>query len=157
MECYYRDYRISSVYGRVDAELTDELVDFWLRNGALPDAQTARQRAPQVVFVARNTEGRIVGVTTVYVAAPKGRGRYYIYRMFIQPTDRVYGMMTFLTAKTRDHLGGLDIPEKPKGVVAVTENPKLMRPAARREFERTGFTHSGKTGRGFDIWISDFD
>ncbi len=157
MECYYRDYRISTVYGRVDAELTQELVAFWLRNGALPNASRARQRAPQVVLVARNSEGRIVGVTTVYVAAPKGRGRYYIYRMFIQPTDRIYGMMISMVLSTRDYLQHLRTENKPCGLVHVSENRKLMRPGTRRLYEKHGYYCIGQTRRGFDVWISDFD
>ncbi len=82
--------------------------------------------------------------------------KYYAYRMFIQPADRVSGMMRFMERKTREHLRGLKIKDKPAGMSIVTQNIKLMGPGMRREFERAGYTCIGKTPRGFDLWINDF-
>ncbi len=156
MEYTYSGYRILCVYGRVDSELAQELVDFWMGNKAMPNRRRARARVPQVVFIARNKAGRLAGVTTVYASMLNRNQQYYFYRMFIQPADRVSGMMRFMTIKTREHLSSLKIKDKPEGMAIVTENIKLMNRGMRREFERAGYTCMGKTGKGFDLWITEF-
>ena len=156
MEYSFSDYRITSVYGQVNSELAEELVAFWVHDQEILDLDTAKQRAPEVVFIARNTAGQIIGVSTVYISTLRRDERYYFYRMFIRPGDRVFGMMSFMTSKTRDYLCSFSISDKPNGVAFVSENPKLMRPGMRRELERLDFTCIGKTPDGFDVWKSDF-
>ena len=153
----YRDYRISSVFGAVDDRLAEELVAFWLRNKALRDREQAAERAQQVVLVARNAEGAIVGVSTVYPGRLNPDKRYYLYRMFIRPTDRIPGMMTSMTVATRDYLGGLKLEDKPGGIAIVAENPRIMRPGARRTLEKIGFACIGKTRWGYDVWTYEWE
>jgi len=124
---------------------------------AVPTEARARSRCGDVVLVARNPDGEIVGVSSVYREHFRGAGEvYWFYRMFIRPPDRVPGMMRHMTALTRDHLRGLDVPDKPRGVIIVTENPKLMRRGMRRVLERLEFTYVGATAKGQDIWQLKF-
>ncbi len=156
VEYTFSGYRIFCVYGKVDSGLARELVDFWIDNKAIQNPQRAKARVPQVALIARNSAGRLAGVSTVYISMLNRNQRYYFYRMFIQPTDRVSGMMRFMTLRTRDYLRGLKVEDKPQGMAIVTENRKLMDRGMRREFERAGFTCLGKTPKGFDLWISEF-
>lgn len=156
MEYTYSSYRILCVYGQIDEELARELIDFWTRNKAIPNLRKARARVPQVVLIARNADGQLAGVSTVYRMTVNRDRQYYFYRMFIQPSDRVPGMMRFMTKRTFDYLRDLKVEDKPAGMAVVTENIKLMKRGIRREFERNGYTCLGKTRRGFDLWIHEF-
>jgi len=153
----FHDYRIAAVYGTVDDATCGELARFWLAERAVPSEERARSRCGDVVLISRNPDGEIVGVSSVYRERFRGAGDvYWFYRMFIRAADRVPGMMRFMTALTRDHLRDLEAQDKPRGVIIVTENPKLMRRGTRRTLERIGFTYVGATAKGQDIWRSDF-
>jgi hypothetical protein len=156
MELTYGEYSIVPVYGRVTDALRGEIVEFWTRNRAIGNPREAWRRTGEVVYVVRRPDGAVAGVSTVYVAPGQDGRRRYVYRMFIQPGDRVYGMMAFVTAATRDLLRELDVPNKPAGVVIVTENRKIMRKGMRRVLRKIGFTLVGKTQAGLDVWRSDF-
>ena len=49
-------------------QLRGELVQFWLDEGALPDANTAWTRTEEVVCIARDPNEAIASVNTVYLA-----------------------------------------------------------------------------------------
>lgn len=153
----YHGYRLYLVHGQTTPDLRREIVEFWQRNNALRAEQEIAQRANQVVFVIRNTTSEIVGVSTAYIGDFLQAGsRYYFYRMFIRPDDRVPGMMRFITLRTRDALQAEYAPGQPLGMVIVTENPKLMRPGMKRMFARNGFKYLGRGPRGNDLWLSAF-
>lgn len=153
----YCDYRLHYVYGRTSAEQRREIIDFWKRSNALGDEQASADRARQVVFMVRNADDRLVGVSTVYIADFMHPGqRFYFYRMFIQPEDRVPGMMRFVTLRSRDMLQAEYTPGSPRGIVIVTENRKLMRAGMKRMFERNGWQYVGRGPRGNDLWLWPF-
>ena len=62
------DYSVSSERSLVSEELQREVAAFWLGNGAISNADEARRRADELVCMARNGAGEIVGVNTAYVA-----------------------------------------------------------------------------------------
>ena len=166
----YGDYQMEIVLGEKPEELRHEIVEFWKANRALRTGPEERwRRSAEVALIARNGKREIVGVSTVYVRNFRTPdNKYYFYRMFIRESDRVPGMMRFMTLTTRDALderheeggppaaGGPAAAGGPKGVVIVTENKKLMRPGMRRMMERGGFTLAGKSPKGFDVWRYDF-
>ncbi len=96
MEYTYSGYRILCVYGQVDSELAQELVDFWMGIQGLMNLREARARVSQVASIARNKAGRLAGVSTVYPFMLNPGQQYYTYRMFVQPADRVSGMARFM-------------------------------------------------------------
>lgn len=155
MELTYNKYRIIPVYGKTDEVQRQDILRFWARNRAIGNPAEARRRTRDVVLIIRDEAGEVAGVTSVYVDQFQGQ-RYYYYRMFIEPGDRVYGMMSFATGATRNLLRDLEVPDKPLGIVAITENVKLMRKGTRRQFERIGWEYVGKTENGLDIWKYDF-
>lgn len=152
----YHDYRMQNVFGEKPEGLRREIVAFWRANRALRRGEAeAWRRSNEVVLVIRNPEGEIAGVTSVYAAAFRG-ATYYFYRMFIRRGDRVPGMMRFATLETRHFLQRQHAPGGPKGMIVISENPKLMNPGMRRMMARGGFTDAGKTPKGLDIWRFDF-
>src|SRR6185436_20933426 len=98
----------------------------------ITDAGEARRRADELVCVARNGRGEIVGVNTVYVSGFRSVDeRYYFYRMFMRPQDRVLHLSCELVRMAVEALREHPQPGV-KGVVLVTENPKLMRKSGQK-------------------------
>jgi len=151
-------YSVETVYGRLNKELAQEIVKFWMQQRVLPNIETARKRVRQVIDVIRNDAGEIVGLNSVYVAPYRNKAdNYLFYRLYIRPKDRRPGLARnateHLVETVRAH------PElRPgiKGLVAVTENPKLTREAARRQLQRIGFEYDGRGPKGLDVWRIDF-
>lgn len=153
----YQGYAVENVYRVISPALRDEIVEMWLRNQALPNRELALQRVDQVFLSIRNPAGQLAGVATVYIDDFQQRGNpYYFFRMFIQPHDRIPGLMRFGAILTRDLLRGQHKPGGPQGIIHVNENQKLMRPGMRRMFERNGYEYMGRDPKGQDIWRALF-
>lgn len=152
-------YTVETVYGRLTKELAQEIVRFWMQQRVLPSVQAARKRVSQVIDVIRNNDGEIVGLNSVYVSGYRSQGeKYLFYRLYIRSQDRRPGLARYATEHVAEALKSH--PEyRPgvKGLIAVTENPKLTREAARRQLKRIGFDYDGRGPKGFDIWRLDFD
>ncbi|OOZ39147.1 hypothetical protein BOW53_12660 [Solemya pervernicosa gill symbiont] len=156
MELSFNDYTISTVYGSVDNTLRGEIIDFWSRNNAIGNPLETERRVQEVVCIARNPQGELAGLSTVYPGKLNGDNNYFFYRMFIQPTDRIPNMMRIITRTTRDYLNSAEIQNKPQGIAIVTENPKLMRKGMKKMFTEIGYHYLGKGPKGNDIWTFDF-
>ena len=154
---HYGHYRIVDVFGRTTSEDRRRIIALWRRNGILPAGAAPERRARQVVLMALNTDEEVVGVNTVYRGrlGPGGKD-YFFYRMFIQPGDRVPGMMRFLTQQAFEVLRLAPVVNKPAGVVFNTENPKLMRAGMYAMLQRGGWTWLGRDARGQDLWRREF-
>ena len=152
----YQDYQLVNIYDDPDSPWRERVIDLWTRTGILARDEAVK-RADQIVLVALDGDDNVAGVSTVYVDDFRGPGdRYYFYRLFIAPGHRVYGMMKFMTAMSRDYLRERECRDRPNGVVVITENPKLMRTGIKREFRRIDFKYAGRNPKGLDIWISEF-
>lgn len=74
---------IEVVRGALDDERSQQVLSFWADHGALPE-ETARERLPNVVCVARNDSGEVVGVNSVFEAMPRPPARpMWAYRSFL--------------------------------------------------------------------------
>jgi len=145
------------VYGSVSPDQQQRILDFWRRNNAIGNPQEAQQRVHQVVLIAEDENKQVVGVSTVYIQQyPGNMKHYFFYRMFIEPGSRVYGMMIFFTDKTYEFLRAYEMPNKPAGLVIITENRKLMRKGTSRALRRLGFEFIGKDQQQQDIWLGGF-
>jgi hypothetical protein len=76
--------------------------------------------------------------------------------MFIQPPDRVPGMMRVMTLWAFEVLRDAAMPNRPAGMVIMTENPKLMRRGMRAMIERGGWRHLGQSRQRQDVWLRRF-
>lgn len=154
----FHAYRLVDVFEKTTPEIRNGIISLWARNKALPQETNPEQRAKQVALVALDAHGETVGVTTVFqdtlsrlgIAAPDS-GRYYFYRMFIQPTSRVPELMRAMTNTTYDLLCAHRTAERLTGMVFISENQKLMRRAMRRKLLDHGYEFIGQTKNGQDI------
>ncbi|HEX3537956.1 MAG TPA: hypothetical protein VHU15_14450 [Stellaceae bacterium] len=147
-------YRIDPVFGTITPQLRGELVQFWLDEGALPDANAAWARTDEVVCIARDPARAIASVNTVYLAPLQGPDDlHYFYRMFTRPQDRLLELTTGMVRVCRESLEASRLRDpRARGVVIVAENPKLQGPAGHRLLSSKGWVHLGKNPRGFDVW-----
>lgn len=148
-------YRLGFVHGQASPVEQEEAVAFWLAQGAIASREIARQRAGELVYLARR-DGVLAGMST---AARKtlGDGRtFFLYRMFLAPAHRVPYLMRTMTNATRDALNATE-GKTAAGMLIETENPKLMRPGVRAYFKRHGYLYRGKTPRGLDLWLAPFE
>jgi hypothetical protein len=152
------DYSVQVVRGRMDDALRAELGAFWTSHGAISDSAEAQRRADEVVCIARNVEGNIVAVNSVYAADFRAAGdRHHFYRQFARLQDRRLGLSVAMLRQAvatlrAEHRAGDPV----KGIVLVAENPKLSRKSGRRLLAWLGWTFLGKGPRGFDLWQIDF-
>ena len=100
----YRDYRLINIFDDRESLLRDKVIEFWDDNGVLARDEALR-RSGEIVFVIMDADDEIAGVSTAYPDSFRSPGDcYYFYRMYIAPAHRIYGMMEFITARTRDYL-----------------------------------------------------
>lgn len=82
-------FSICNLWQKVDPVLADEIAGFWLEQKALSDVRQAIERTAQVVFLARNSEGKIVGVSTAYKKWQESLEHHFYYmRAFVHPDYR---------------------------------------------------------------------
>lgn len=153
------EHSITPVFGAVTEELRREVVAFWLQHGAIGNQLEASKRADQLLCVARNGAGELVGVTTAYLASMQGReGRYFFCRMFIRPSSRVLQLAYALARAGVDTLRAhrhrhADV----LGAALVAENPKFRLAGGRRFLGNLGWRPVGKDARGLDLWTIEFE
>lgn len=153
----FRDYTLENVYLRVTERQRGEIVRFWREQGAVPDPAERARRSDEVVLMVRNAAGELAGLSTVELKREADGRIFFAYRMFLRRKDRVPYLMWAVTDGTFDSLKRLPHPRaSAAGMMIVTENPKLMRPGMKRDFQRHGYAYQGKTDQGLDIWVSNF-
>lgn len=80
---------IQNVWQAITPELEAEIIQFWLDQKALTSAEEAKQRVAQVAFVARDTNNRLVGISSAYRQFNEQLGNYFYYlRMFVASSAR---------------------------------------------------------------------
>ena len=154
----YRGYRLAGVCAGVAAEDARDVVRMWVDARVLAPAE-AQRRVAELVVVVRAPDGAVAGVNTAYVAdVPGDRGAFYFYRTFLLPAHRgVAGLPTRMLRLALAELRAHRHPRAPLGVVIITENPKLMRRAARARLESLGLHLLGRDARDCDVWCLRFD
>lgn len=155
----YKNYVLEHVFGSMNEVQTKNVVDFWIKYGAIPNDEEARRRAPEVACIARNAAKEIVAISTLYTG---GLGNpaipHYFYRMFIRPEDRSSGLFFEIVALTRESLAEARQPNQAEqGLVAVTENPSLMRVSMQAAFEKFGWSYVGKNSKNQDVWRLSYE
>lgn len=153
-----RDYRIAPVFGNMTPQLRGELVQFWLDEGALPDANTAWARTDEVVCIARDADDAIASVNTVHLAPLQGaEDLHYFYRMFTRPHDRLWQLSAGMLRACVEAITKTPRRDpRARGLAIVAENPKLQTPAGRRVLTSMGWRYLGKTARELDVWTIAF-
>lgn len=146
-------------WGELTGADSDDIISFWLREKALPDEQTGRQRVGQVVMFARDGSGEIAAVCTALPQNPPQLGQpVYFYRSFVAPKYRktllVYRLLKkavrLLEADAREH----DWPCI--GVLLELENQRFFEKGRMPVWPGIDFVYVGKSPRGLECRIHWF-
>jgi hypothetical protein len=90
-------YSVDIVWENKPEALLNEIVEFWLANKALPNKETALERAPQVAVIVRDEAGAIAGLSTVYQQVHPRFGVSFNYmRAFVTEAHRRTMLATLL-------------------------------------------------------------
>ncbi len=160
MELDFHGYHLLEVWQKTTPDQCEEVSRFWLKEGALHNANQARERTQQLVTLVRDLSGALAGVSTAYVA---GLGNteipHYFFRMFINTQNRRHMLAIRVALFSRDILKKRTPAQagSPAGIVHVNENPKLMRPGIKRKFIQHGYHLLGKSTAGHEVWRFGFD
>jgi hypothetical protein len=151
---------IIPVWKQITPELESELTQFWIDNHAIADAQSAAERAGQVVCLARSEQGAIIGVSTAYPRiVPRLRQPMYYYRNFIAADFRGQQLAPPFLLKTKEVLQSYNLAmPKPRclGIIIELENESLAAHRNQAQWNE-GFTFIGYSPRGLHLRIWYFE
>jgi hypothetical protein len=157
LNLHFRGYLLENVYLRTTGAQRAEILALWHNEQAGIKGADAERSSGEAVFLVRAPSGELAGVSTVALVRLKNGQRFYSYSMFLRKRDRVPNLMITVCDATRDFLRIFKHPvSQPVGMLNVNENPRLMRPGARRVFERHGYRYWGQTSLGEDVWVTEF-
>jgi hypothetical protein len=151
---------VSQVWKNVTPELEAELVQFWTSNKAIGAEKDAAARAKQVVCIARDDKGALVGVSTAHPRiVPRLRQPMYYYRNFIAEGARGQQLAPEFLEQSKQALEKYNLGlSKPLclGIIIELENKGLA--AHRNEAQwKEGFTFIGYSPKGMTLRVWYFE
>lgn len=155
-------FTFHEAWGNLDEADAGNIVDFWLREKALPNEEMARERLDQIVYFARARDsGEIAGVCSAMPQTPPQLGLpVYYYRTFIgndwRHTRLVFYLLARATAFLEAYARERDFPCV--GVLLELENTRFRDTARRRVvWRRPPYVYIGKSPRGLEVRIHYFE
>jgi hypothetical protein len=140
-------------------DLRDTVKDLWRTYRALDGEERLEERSREIVFLVRNAEGAIVGVSTARpVQMPLLNNNYfYEFRCFIAPPFRAAGLDSMLAAKTKAFLATQeDSIIKYKGLVIIIQNKEMRQQRTKAVWPASGMVFAGYTAQGYHIRVGYF-
>jgi hypothetical protein len=144
------EFQVEWVFGSISETLRRQLVMFWLKEGALTNADEAWRRSFEVACVLRegNAEG-IAGICTVAIHMDDHGRSYGFVRIFIRRDSRFVGLNVRLMERMIEGFTALaHEPGAPHRLLATIENRKIERRAAQRILAKLGFNNVGTAANG---------
>jgi len=121
---------IENVNKNKSGELLREIAAFWTAHHLVPPDKDLLERAKQAVYIARNSEGELIAISTVFISmVPNFKNYLFIYRCAIHPDYRIPGLMHEMAAQTCDYLESIYEKTQPYciGVLAKLESDLLKK------------------------------
>jgi len=143
-------FHVLWVFGSMTEALRRQLVAFWLQEGALthPDEAWRRSWEAACILQERGT-GNVAGVCTVSIRLDDNERSYGYVRIFIRPSNRLFGLNVRLMERMIEGFMSLAYePGAPQRLIATIENRKLARRGAQRVLGKLGFAHVGTAANG---------
>lgn len=151
--------KFEEVFGKDDKELAGELIDVWKKHNLLSKGESGEERMKQVVFVVKNKNNEIIGISTAYpIYVEQLKNTLFAFRCMLIPEYRYPGLLTKLTVQTRDFLEEIHSTYDPYciGIITEVQNTKLNEHRKEAVYPGSGFTFIGYSKRGFQIRIYYF-
>lgn len=144
------EFRVQWVFGSVSDTLRRQLVAFWLKEGALVNADEAWRRSFEVACVLWEGDADdLAGVCTVAIHMDEHGRAYGFVRIFIRQESRFTGLGRRLMRRMIEGFTALARePGAPQRLVATIENPKIARRSGLRLLNKLGFDSVGTAANG---------
>ncbi len=133
--------------------------DIWRKYGVITDETKIAKRAGEIVFVIRDSNGEVGGVSTARPVRAKFLNYHFFYefRCFIAPHFRAPGLDSILAKKTREFLEKQnDSVSKFKGMLMIVENEALREQRTKAVWPASGMVFIGYTSQGHHIRVGYF-
>lgn len=152
-------FKLTQVWPEIDARDSADLLAFWQAEGAIADEGEAKKRMQQVVFLARDDEGKVAGVcTATSMTPPRLAQPVYYWRAFVgakwRHTRLIHTLLMdsfeFLEAWSRER----DFPCV--GVLLELENARFGQTLRTATWGKLKFIYIGKSARGLDVRLRYF-
>lgn len=160
-------YRLDTVWPMLPDAVREEVVSFWLAESAIPDL-VAQERAHQLLVVARDSSGRVVGVSTALRMHVEQLGfDCFYYRTFVGRAHRARGLRSTelfwnILRESYRLLNERFLQGSDPGVLglyAEIENRSIMRVRNEAVWQESGMNvvYIGRTqdGRHLRVWYFD--
>lgn len=156
------NYRLDNIWTTQTPEIETEIIDFWLRSGALPNREEALKRVGQVTVLGRTAaEGQIVSVSSVYLQFNQQLGySFYYFRCFVEEQHRRAYLARHMLLATQKELNSRFVAgENPQvlGMIIETQNSILRQHRTRAVWSETGFIYIGRNERSEPVRVFYFD
>ena len=140
--------------------ISGQVLDVWKRHAG-PVGPKATERLGQLVFVVRNDEGDVVGISTAFKAYVKQlRNYFFALRLMLIPEYRIPGLTSRLLVSTRDFLesihGHESIDEKAIGIITLVENQRLKEGRNEAIWPASRMIYIGNSREGHHIRVYYF-
>ena len=151
-------YRVAA-FDEQDVVSEDDVIALWLREAGLT-SEEAHRRAEELLVVATDTAGRLVGVSTAYLRHnDQIRADLWHFRAFVATAHRGSRIAIALAVSGRDRLdrrfaGGED--RRGIGMMYAVQSPFLKRAYPTGEWPWVDFHFIGENARGDDIRVHYF-
>ncbi|UII23801.1 hypothetical protein [Fulvivirga ligni] len=138
-----------------------KVIDFWNHLHALPSGVNPEDRVKEVIYVAQNEEGQVIGVTTAVrnVVKKLNNSPMFLFRTLIHPTTRIPGLVDKLAVETKNYLQDQYLAGKTDciGIIAAIQNKQLMAAKPEAVWPSTGLTFIGNNKDGSQIRVVYFE
>jgi hypothetical protein len=151
--------RFECIWNKEALAEIDHVKAMWLKYQAIDGEEKMEKRARQIVYVIKNEEGEVGGVSTARPVQAKFLNNHYFYefRCFIAPPFRAPGLDTLLAVKTKSFLEELEgSSSKFKGMLMLIENQELKKQRTKAIWPDSELVFAGYTSHGHHIRVGYF-
>jgi len=98
------NFEFQLVWQNLTETLKQEVTQFWISQGALPNEQAAQARLPQLMYLVRNSSGQLIASSSVFEQYNEQlKNHFYYMRAFTTPTFRDSDLGQELVVKIRNY------------------------------------------------------
>ena len=140
------NYHIEFVFEQLTDDQKKEIIGFWLAEKALTE-EKAKERVSQVALLARDMNGKIVGISTIFKRLYEPIGKtFWVFRGFVSKDFRRHGVVLDLLKSAQSNFNerfNNDQDSDVIGMMLKVQNPNLMQGLYQAVTPRTGFVYVG--------------
>lgn len=143
-------FEVRWVFGKLTDSLRQQIVSFWLEEGAISNADEAWRRSWEVACVlVHRQSSNLAGACTVAIRLDDQGQSYGFVRAFTRPGNRLAGLAERLMKRMIEGFEEMaHEPGAPQRLIATIENRKLERRAGQKILGRLGFVNAGTSAAG---------